>query len=83
MDFHHRCLDTDAGHNAVQGALEYAVVEADIGGRSAHVKSDQPLSAGGQGCLDHSDDAGSRSRQDTVLASEVPRLSQPAVALHE
>ena len=83
VDRHHRRAHAHAGHRGLEGALEAAGVERDVGRRAAHVEADDVVEPGHRRGARRADDAAGRTGEDRVLALEAGGIRQAAVRLHE
>src|SRR5437667_9058190 len=83
VDAHHRRAHAHAGDAGLEFALELAGVMRYVGGRAAHVESDDAVEARGEGGPHRADDAARRPRQDRILALEAARVGEAAVRLYE
>ena len=83
VDAHHRRAQAHAGDFGHERAFILAGPVRDVGGRAAHVETDDPIEARLPRDLDRADDATRRSGQDGVLALEEIRIGQAAARLHE
>lgn len=83
VDLHHGGAHAHARHDRLEGALKGAVVEGDVGGRSAHVEADDLVEPGRSTRGRRAHNAARRTRQDRIFALEQPRIDKPAVRLHE
>ena len=83
LDAQHRRADAHLRDHGVRRALELAGVERDVRRRAAHVEADDLGATDGARRAHHADDAAGRPRQQAVLAAEVLRRRETAVALHE
>jgi hypothetical protein len=72
VDRHHRRAHPHAGHHRLEGALELAVVERDVGGGAAHVEADDLAEARHGGGARRTDDAAGRPDR---MASLPPKLA--------
>ena len=79
VDRHHRCSHPNAGDRGLEGALEGAGVQRDVGGGAAHVEADDLVQPGHRGGARGADDASGGAGEDRVLALEVLRRGQAAV----
>ena len=83
VDVDHGGTHPHTGDLRLVGALQLAGEVRDVGRRSAHVESHEPVETGGAGRADHADDPSGGAREQGVLALERTRVGEPAVRLHE
>ncbi len=83
MDAHHRRAHPHARDFRLEGALQFAVVMANIGGGAAHVEADDLVEAGDARRLHRADDAARGTGEDCVLALEKIGRRQSAGRHHE
>ena len=83
VDRHHRRAHAHAGDRGLEGALEAAGVQRDIGRRAAHVEADDLVEPRHRRGARRADDAAGGTGQDRVLALEAGGIRQSAVRLHE
>ena len=83
VDAHHRRRDAYAGDDGRRCPFVAFVEQRDVGRGPAHVEADDPGIARGGCRRRHADDAAGRARKHAVLAAEMLRLDQAAMALHE
>ncbi|CKU30688.1 Uncharacterised protein [Mycobacterium tuberculosis] len=83
VDVQHRRAQPDPGNLGREDAFVLAGVVRHVGRGAAHVEANNMIEAGQRRHPHHADDAAGRTRQNRVLAAEVPGLRQPPVGLHE
>jgi len=79
MDLHHGGAYSYPGHFGLESTLVFTSIVANIGGGTAHIKSDQLFKSSSCCGLHHTHHTTGRTGQDRIFALEVAGICQTTI----